>query len=607
MSGSGRTARRGRRRTLVAVSLFALTLLAAFFWQRPPTASVLAWRVDWEERWHDPARMRAEWPWLAALRGIEDRVAPDPAGSEADHARWAEQAALASSLDCPVQPPAAREDCAVLKYRLDERIRSLPWTMHRQRLDPIAGEHLGFAALIIEQDALHGTDEAEQVLQRAKRATSRIDAWTDWMWAQRRAGIRPPHRMLEQVAAQITSAYLVEPDDQLLLQAFEMSLRSLPTEQSARRDALIDAMRDVMRSQHRPAWERLRQAVQDAAAGSPEDFGVWSMPEGDAYYRAALRAQTTLEIDPQDLYDWGRTEVDRLQRELSRLLDVEGAAPDALGERMHAWATQLQPSNVSSAPDATSVLRRFEQRMDTERTRSTPVFPVWADHAVDLRTVPASRSRAAPLALYLPRQRGVPMLQLNIRDTGDWADWSVGPLIRHEYLPGHHLQWSAQRQADLPAFRRDLNWPGFAEGWAMYAESLRWEPGAWPRSEQIALLHSELLRAVRAVVDPGLHFLRWDRSEAVRYMIEQAAISPRDAEVEVDRYLAWPGQSVSFAVGLRAFRAARTLAMQRVGSGFDEVDFARALLARGAVPLGLLPARADGWMPGAGESSSTSN
>lgn len=593
--------RRRRLRARLARATFLLFLVTSIafaavqLWRHPPTPAVLGWRLAWADRLADPVVLQREYPWLARWSGKHARL--QDRSLTAQRRRAAEIDTLArraQRLGCPAVDDPAWEDCAVLQRVLLDRVAQSQWMLHGYRLNPMFGEHLALPGEILDVGRLEGLQAVELVLARAAAASARIADWQAWVDAQREAGIRPPRRMLAAVVRQIEEGHLAEAAESTLLRSFDEALDRWLAGDDARAAEARARMRQITDAQ-RPSWRGLVDALRAQLADSTQDFGAWAQPDGDAYYRFLLAQHGVPDPDPEALMARGQVEVSRLTAALQQRLDALGLDSGSLESRIRVLRERAYPTPNGSLASA-EVVPRFESAMRAQAEILGAIWPGWQDQPVVLSVAGPARGPQAPLAAYLPRPGGPGMVQLAVRDRADWADWAILPLVRHEYLPGHHLQWTLQQLADLPDFRRHLSWTAFSEGWAMYAEGLQRADQSDDPLEQVGLLHSELLRAARMVVDPGLHYQRWSRSQAIEFLVQRAALPQRDAESEVDRYLAWPAQAVAFGVGLRHIRALRDRARSRLGAAFDELEFAQQLVTGGSVPLQQLDQRIERWL-----------
>ena len=343
-----------------------------------------------------------------------------------------------------------------------------------------------------------------------------------------------------------------------------------------------------------PALSRQIEVLRVLQDKADNDAGVWALPEGEAYYAAALLANTTSRTSAAELHEQGLHLVAELTSQLDAALRAQGYTDGAVVTRID--ALNRDPRYLASDDDAgrENLLTAARSALDKIRARLPGGFRTIANDPLEVRRIPREVESGAPGAFYSEGAAGAPAtFSMNLRQPAEMPLWRLPTLAHHEGIPGHHFQYSALRAAgELSLFRRLVRFSAYTEGWALYAERVADELGAYQDDPagRIGLLQSELFRAGRIVVDTGIHARRWPREQAIRWMIENIGEHPAAAQREIDRYCVYPGQACSFMVGAMQIRAARERARQRLGSRFDVRDFHDLLLRSGPVPLDVLHA-----------------
>jgi uncharacterized protein (DUF885 family) len=349
----------------------------------------------------------------------------------------------------------------------------------------------------------------------------------------------------------------------------------------------------------RPALARYLEALGgDYLAAAREDPGLWSAPDGDALYRLAMRAWTTLDLDPADVHQVGLDELAEIDAERRTIASRAGFGSDIDAYRRH---LQDDPSNVAATSDALVA----RAREDIERALSAA--PAWFGRlpvaTCDVRPVDAFMEKDAPFAYYYPpaidgSRPGI--YYVNTYDLPHRYFSTLGTTTYHEAVPGHHFQIALEMEhPDLPAFRRlgsRLVGGAYAEGWGLYSERLADEMGLFRNeAERFGMLTAQAWRAARLIVDTGIHALRKDREWGVRTLLD-AGLTETDASIETDRYVTWPGQALTYKVGQREIERLRRELTARDGSAFDVRAFHDEVLGHGSLPLATLARELPTWL-----------
>ena len=346
-----------------------------------------------------------------------------------------------------------------------------------------------------------------------------------------------------------------------------------------------------------PAETRLRNFLRNEYLPvARPTIGLSKMKDGARLYKYLIESNTTLSLSAEDVHQLGLNEVSRIRRELAeqqRIVDFKGRSKEFF--TFLRSSPRFQPKSALALRDGyLAIKQRVEQRIP-EQFSTIPKTPL------EIRPVPAYREKTASGGSYNPgtadgSRPGV--FYYNTYDLPSRLTWEMETLFLHEGEPGHHFQISlAQENARLPNFMRFGGNTAFQEGWALYSESL-WrqlgmETDPWQR---IGGLNDEMLRAMRLVVDSGIHAYGWSRAKAIQYMLDNSPESVTDATAEVDRYIAIPGQALAYKVGQITISNAKVRAIQALGPKFDPKAFHAQILNTGALPMAVLEKKLDTWI-----------
>ncbi len=420
-----------------------------------------------------------------------------------------------------------------------------------------------------------------------------LDQETDRIRRDAGAGVAPPGFVIDRTIAQIASLRDASASTSALLAPAVARAAAAGLGDIGPRGAKI--VRDVVA----PALTRQIAALQALRPQAVDTPGVWRLPNGEAYYAAALKANTTVDTGPADLHAAGLAQVDGLLDEIDRSLKRQGLSSGTVGARID--ALNRDPRFLVSDDDAGRA--RLMTLAQAALTNVTARLPRAFNHPIVdpivVRRMAIAVEQGSPGAFYQEGAAGQPSaFVMNLARPADTPTWRLPTLAHHEGVPGHHFQYGYMRRAGaLPLFRRMLQFSAYTEGWALYAEQVADEIGAYETDPfgRIGYLQSELFRAARIVVDTGLHHHRWSREKAVAWMVEVIGETPESTRREVDRYCVYPGQACSFKVGANAIVAARSAAQSRLGGRFDIGAFHDLVLTSGPVPMGVLEATIAQW------------
>ncbi|HEX4458445.1 MAG TPA: DUF885 family protein, partial [Polyangia bacterium] len=387
-------------------------------------------------------------------------------------------------------------------------------------------------------------------------------------------------------------------DDPTKTPLYQVELAKLPDSiPAADATRLQAAAKRVIGEQVMPAMRALHKYVVDEyVPHARQTIGLSALPDGAAWYAFDARVSTTTDLSPDRIHQIGLDEVTRIHGEMDKAMRATGWK-GTMPEFFHYLHTD--PKFVYG--DRESLLagyRVIAKRIDPGLPH---LFGKLPRLTYGVTPTPAESEKTQPAAYYYP---GSPEagrageFYANLYDLKSRMKWEMEALTLHEAVPGHHLQIAlAQEAGELPKFRQNGGYTAFVEGWGLYAESLGSELGMYadPYSK-VGQLSFELWRAIRLVVDTGIHSEGWTREQAIDYFRNNSARPLHDIEVEVDRYIVWPGQALAYKIGQLKIRELRTLAEQRLGARFDVRAFHDVVLGGGALPLEALETRVKAWI-----------
>jgi len=451
----------------------------------------------------------------------------------------------------------------------------------------------GSASTIIRMPA--GTvKEYSDIIARLRALPVLIDQTIALLDSGLKRGITPPRITLRDVPKQVADAIPEDPLKSALLTPFTHFPVGIAENDRTRLRA--EAVR-VYNEQTRPAFLRLQKYLTDTyVPRARETIGVNALPDGAAWYAYNVKVQTTTTRTPREIHDLGLSEVKRIRAQMDSLIRSIGFKGD-----FAAFTNMLRTDPKFYYTDSAALVqgyRDISKRIDPELPK---LFGKLPRLPYGVATIPSYSAPSQTTAYYSegsPEAHRAGLFYVNTYKLDTRPKWEMEALSVHEAVPGHHLQIAiAQELEGVPEFRRYGGYTAFVEGWGLYSESLGPELGLYtdPYSK-FGQLTYEMWRAIRLVIDTGIHSFGWTRQQAIDYFKANAAKTENDITVEVDRYIVWPGQALAYKSGELEIKALRKYAEQELGASFDIRAFHDQLLSQGGLPLDVLDTRIRAWV-----------
>ena len=434
----------------------------------------------------------------------------------------------------------------------------------------------------------------ETILARLDKLPMLIQQTQELMRRGLEQKLTPPQITLRDLPAQIRALIPEKPQDSPLLKAFNDMPASIPARQQRRLQQRAYAL---YQEELVPAWRVMAEFVErEYIPGAKVSTAFTDMPDGLRWYAHKVRENTTTALSPEEIHRIGLAEVRRIRAEMDKIIEKTGFDGD-----FKAFTDFLRNDPQfyhTSKEDLMVEYRDIAKRIDGELPA---LFGKLPRLPYGVKPIPSYSEKSQTTAYYMPGSNEAGRAGVFFANTYNLPSrpkWEMEALTVHEAMPGHHLQIAlAQEQEDLHPLRRLGGYTAFVEGWGLYSESLGYDLGLYqdPYSEFGALTY-DMWRAVRLVVDTGMHQLGWSREQAIEYFMNNSAKPKHDVTVEIDRYLVWPGQALAYKLGQLKIKELRAKAEQDLGTNFDIRDFHDQLLGAGAVPLNMLESRMHNWI-----------
>jgi uncharacterized protein (DUF885 family) len=407
-------------------------------------------------------------------------------------------------------------------------------------------------------------------------------------------GVVQPRVLMEKVLPQLESQFAETAEES----GFYTPINTMPEDFSdADRERLTSAFKQKIEESVIPSYKRLHNFLgDDYMSATRESVGLSELPNGKAWYDYMVRLRTTTDLTAEEIHQIGLDEVARIHGQMHGVMDEVGFEGD-----LQDFFEFMNNDDQYYFDEPDELIQGYRDMSDHISSLAPNLFSVFPKTGFEVRRVEPFRERSASGGSY---SRGTPdgtrpgVFYANAYDIKARPKWGMESLFLHEAIPGHHFQIAIQQELeDMPKFRRFGGFTAFIEGWGLYAESLGKELGVYTDPYQyFGALNAELWRAIRLVVDTGLHAQGWSRQDVLDYMYQNSPVKEARAVSEAERFIAIPGQALAYKIGQLKIRELRTRAEEKLGDKFDVREFHSAVLVDGPLPLNLFEEKIDRWI-----------
>jgi uncharacterized protein (DUF885 family) len=492
----------------------------------------------------------------------------------------------------------------MLQWFLAHEADGEQWRYHQYPVNQLFGVQAELPKFMLSVHQINDVTDAEYYISRLNQFQRVLTEVVDDLKIRQQKGVIPPKFVLEKVLAQLTGFAGDAPEKQLLYVHLDEKLSAMKSLDVAEKARLLDAAKQAMTQSVIPGYQHLVAFLSQQREVATADDGVWKLPNGDAYYAYTLKQHTTTSLQPEQIHQLGLAEVARIQAEMLAILNALPTPPEGetVAQKMAALAELPQMQYADSAEGRAQILADYKLMLKDIDSRLEPAFSKRPKAELDVQRVPEFSEKTAPGAYYnMPALDGSRpgIFYANLYDVRATPKFGMKTLAVHEGIPGHHFQIALQQElSGLPTFRKLLPFTVFAEGWALYSEQLMAELGLYHNDPHgdLGRLQAELFRAIRLVVDTGIHHKRWTREQAIAYMGDNAGMAKSDIEAEIERYIVMPGQACAYKIGMLKLLELRTKAQTALGDKFKLTEFHQTILQNGSMPLELLERVVDDYI-----------
>ncbi|RHX94930.1 DUF885 domain-containing protein [Leptospira yasudae] len=480
----------------------------------------------------------------------------------------------------------------ILEWSLRLKVSGERFLFHDYPANQLFGVQSQLPTFLATQHPIQNSQDVENFIARLDAVPQKIDQLLEGILYRDKNGILPPDFILDRLISEVKGFTEVPAKKNLLYAALERKIGKLDSISKETKGRYLNQAEQSIQSGIYPAYSKLLNLFLEQKKHSDSKAGVWKLPDGDSYYSQELKKHTTTDLPPEEIHKIGLSEVARIQNEMKTILKSIGKnqpIPIAMAE-LRKDPRFLFPDTEEGKLQA---LEEYKRILKESEDKTKPLFLRMPNSKVEVERIPVFKEKTAPGAYYdepaLDGSRpGV--FYANLRDTKEIPKFGMNTLTYHEAIPGHHLQIAIMQELKgLPRFRNTITFTAYVEGWALYAERLAkdYEFFTDPYAD-LGRLQAELFRAVRLVVDTGLHYKRWSREQAISYMMTNTGMAPKDVTAEIERYIVYPGQACSYKLGMLKILELREKVRAHQKEKFDIQKFHSVVLDSGSLPLTIL-------------------
>ena len=454
------------------------------------------------------------------------------------------------------------------------------------------GAYLDLPRFLDSDHPVNDAADAEAYVARLQSYGKQLDGELGRMQAARGQGLVPPAFLIDKALTQMRMSAKSAREGGSLVESVARRTKTIP-------GTWAERAKTIAAQEIAPALDRQIAELAAQRAVAKDEAGMWARPNGDEFYRWALKASTTTNMTPDEVHAMGQAELEQLHARMDTILKGAGYTKGTVGERMQALARDPRYQFAEGDTGRAEILAFIQERLTWIRAQLPRAFNTLVNPNMEVKRLPPEEEPGAPTAYggagsidgKIPGKYWI-----NLRTTQLHSKYSLADLTFHESIPGHILQGEYTHQ--MPLIRQLLAFNAYSEGWALYAQQLADELGAYSSDPigQVGYLQALAFRACRLVVDTGIHAKRWTREQGVRFFVEVNGSNPMEVASEVDRYCSWPGQACGYKVGHSEINRQRERARTAVGSKFDVKAFNDTVVLGGNVPLDVLATNVDQYV-----------
>jgi uncharacterized protein (DUF885 family) len=492
----------------------------------------------------------------------------------------------------------------ILAWFLADLVKGNEYRHNNYSVTQRGGSYQSIINFMVNMHKVDDESDAEDYISRLSKVGTLFDNTLLAVKEEQENGVIPPDFIISKIIENLHNIRDPALSENPLVKDFDKKVNALDSLSDEQKQGLKTRMLEQMTLVVQPAYDRYINFFESIKDHANSDAGVWKFANGADYYQYRITSMTTTKYTAEALHQLGLEEVERILTEMENILLQQGYTGKTVGEHMKQLSEEPRFLYPDTDEGREQVLADYRVLIEEADAVMGQAFSVRPQSAVEVRKVPEYREKTAAGGSYQgPSLDGTRpgIFYANLYDMKATPKYGMRTLAYHEAVPGHHFQIAIKTELKgLPTFRNFVGFTSYSEGWALYAERLAWELGLQQEPfGNLGRLQDELLRAVRLVVDTGIHHKRWTREQAIEYMAKTTGSAMSNVESEIERYIVWPGQALAYKVGMLKILELREKAKNALGDSYDIRDFHNVVLKNGAVPLTILEELVDDYIAAA--------
>ena len=525
---------------------------------------------------------------------------------------------ILQSYDFESQSEENKLNTKILSSSLGKQVEGEQFFYHNYPVNQMFGVQSSLPSLMESSHKLRDESDIEAYISRLSKFGTKFDQVLEGLKIREEKGIIPPQFIIDRVLSEMSGfvgnkekdSINIKTDDKgpvksnILYTNFNSKLSKIEGLTEEEKNAYRTRVEDEVRTTVFDAYNALILYFEALKSKATTDAGVWKLPNGDDFYQYQLSLMTTTDYTPEEVHQIGLSEVSRIKTEMLNILSTQGYTDNSreIGEIIQELNKEERFLYQNNDEGRKEIIGGYNNILDEISDGLDNAFDIRPKASMEVKRVPEFKEEGSAGAYYtqppMDGSRGG-IFYANLRDVTETVKFGMKTLAYHEGIPGHHFQIAIQGELkNTPIFRTFPLFSAYSEGWALYAEQLAWELGFYENDPfgNLGRLQAEMFRAVRLVVDTGIHYKKWTREEAIEYMIANTGMTTGEVVTEIERYIVMPGQACTYKIGMIKILELREKAKQELGNAFDLREFHNVVLKNGAVPLDILEEIVDDYI-----------